>query len=76
MQPTEEMADEARQGLAWRAEFNRGGTSVGVARARDISNRVNLSRDTIHRMASYFARHEVDKKAEGFRQGEKGYPSA
>ena len=76
MKPTAEMADEARQGLAWRAEYNRGGTAVGVARARDISNRVNLSTDTIRRMASYFARHEVDKNAEGFRQGEKGYPSA
>jgi HK97 family phage major capsid protein len=26
-------------------------------------------------MKSFFARHEVDKKAEGFRPGEKGYPS-
>jgi len=26
-------------------------------------------------MKSFFARHEVDKQAEGFRQGEKGYPS-
>jgi len=76
MKPTAEMANEARQGLAWRAEFNRGGTAVGVARARDISNRVNLSTETIRRMVSYFARHEVDKEAEGFRQGEKGYPSA
>ena len=27
------------------------------------------------RMRSFFARHEVDKKAEGFSPGEKGYPS-
>ena len=27
-------------------------------------------------MHSFFPRHEVDKRAEGFRQGEKGYPSA
>ena len=26
-------------------------------------------------MNSFFARHEVDKRAEGFRPGEKGYPS-
>ena len=26
-------------------------------------------------MRSFFARHEVDKEAEGFRPGEKGYPS-
>jgi len=74
--PTQAMADEAERGLAWRAEYGRGGTDVGVARARDISNRVDLSNDTIGRMVSYFARHEVDKDAQGFRPGEDGYPSA
>ena len=74
--PTEEMAAEAQLGLDWREEFGRGGTEVGVARARDISNRENLSFDTIGRMVSYFARHEVDKQGEGFSPGEEGYPSA
>jgi len=74
--PTQAMADEAQRGLDWRAEFGRGGTEVGVARARDISNRKDLSDDTIGRMVSYFARHEVDKEAQGFRPGEDGYPSA
>lgn len=76
LKPTEEMAAEATRGLEWRREYNRGGTEVGVARARDISNRTNLSPETIGRMVSYFARHEVDKEAEGFRPGEDGYPSA
>ena len=76
LKPTEAMAAEAKLGLEWRAEFNRGGTEVGVARARDISNRTNLSPDTIGRMVSYFARHEVDKEGEGFSPGEDGYPSA
>lgn len=74
--PTKEMAEEARKGLEWRKEFGRGGTEVGVARARDISNRKNLSMDTVRRMKSYFARHEVDKEAEGFYQGQDGFPSA
>ena len=74
--PTEGMVEEAQKGLDWREEFGRGGTEVGVARARDIVNRRNLSIDTVKRMASYFARHEVDKDAEGFRPGEEGYPSA
>lgn len=74
--PTDGMVDEAKRGLAWRQEFGRGGTEVGVARARDISNRRNLSLDTVKRMHSYFARHEIDKDAEGFRPGEDGYPSA
>ena len=76
MVPTAEMAAEATRGLEWRAEYNRGGTEVGVARARDIKNRETLSQDTVNRMISYFARHEVDKEAEGFRPGEDGYPSA
>ena len=76
LQPTDEMAREATRGLEWRREFNRGGTEVGVARARDISNRVTLSPETIGRTVSYFARHEVDKQAQGFRPGEDGYPSA
>lgn len=73
--PNESMKEEAQRGLDWRKEFGRGGTEVGIARARDIVNGANLSDDTIGRMVSYFARHEVDKEAEGFRVGEKGYPS-
>ena len=73
--PTDAMVSEAERALAWRKEFGRGGTEVGIARARDISNKVDLSPDTIRRMTSFFARHEVDKQAEGFRQGEDGYPS-
>ncbi|MFZ9066265.1 MAG: phage major capsid protein [bacterium] len=73
--PTDGMVSEARKGLDWRKEFGRGGTEVGIARARDIANRKDLPIETINRMKSFFARHEVDKKAEGFRPGEKGYPS-
>ena len=36
-----------------------GGTSVGIARARDLKNRVNLSDDTIARTRSFFARHDT-----------------
>ena len=74
--PTDGMVSEAKKGLAWRKEHGRGGTEVGVARARDIQNRKELSFDTVKRMHSFFARHEVDKKAEGFKPGEEGYPSA
>jgi HK97 family phage major capsid protein len=74
--PSDAMAKEAKRGLEWREEYGRGGTAVGVARARDISNKRELSIETVNRMSSYFARHEVDKKGEGFSPGEKGYPSA
>jgi hypothetical protein len=75
-QPTAEMATVAERALTWRAEHGRGGTAVGVARARDIKNRKALSEQTVRRMASYFARHEVDKKGKGFDSGGDGYPSA
>ncbi|MEK9767830.1 MAG: phage portal protein [Betaproteobacteria bacterium] len=74
--PTEEMANDARRGLEMRKEFGRGGTSVGVARARQLINKQRLSPSVVRRMFSFFSRHEVDKRAEGFRQGEAGYPSA
>ena len=72
--PPQKVADEAEKGLELRGEFDRGGTDVGVARARDLKNRANLSPDTIERMVSYFARHEVDKDAEDF--GNEDDPSA
>jgi HK97 family phage major capsid protein len=74
-EPTGEMKKEAQRGLDWRREFGRGGTEVGIARARDIVNGKELSDSTVKRMKSFFARHEVDKEAEGFRPGEDGYPS-
>ena len=73
--PSKGMVIEAQRGLDWRKEHNRGGTAVGVARARDIVNQKNLSISTIKRMFSFFSRHEVDKKGKGFRPSEKGFPS-
>jgi hypothetical protein len=75
-EPTKEMKAAAERGLAWRDEYGRGGTEIGVARARDISNMRNLSIDTIKRMNSYFSRHAVDKEASGWNQGEEGFPTA
>lgn len=60
--PTESMANNARRGLELRDKFNRGGTAVGVARARDLANRRQLSPETVARMYSFFSRHEVDKQ--------------
>jgi hypothetical protein len=74
--PSDGMVDEAERGLDWREEYGRGGTAVGVARARDIINGRDLSINTVKRMYSFFSRHEVDKQAEGFSPGEEGYPSA
>ena len=74
--PTDGMVSEAERGLKWRKEFNRGGTSIGVARANQIINKERLSISTVKRMYSFFSRHEVDKQGQGFKVGEEGYPSA
>tara|TARA_Y100000114_G_scaffold155622_1_gene180276 strand:+ start:1216 stop:3573 length:2358 start_codon:yes stop_codon:yes gene_type:complete len=74
--PTEEMSEEAKRGLEWRKEYGRGGTAVGVARANQLVRKDKLSPRTVLRMYSFFARHEIDKQAEGFKRGEDGYPSA
>lgn len=72
--PPAAVAKEAAKGLDLRAKFNRGGTDIGVARARDLKNQRNLSLDTLKRMKSFFARHEVDKGARNF--GDDDNPSA
>jgi len=74
--PPAGVREEAQKGLDWRSEYGRGGTAVGVARARDLSNGTSISPDTAKRMASYFARHEVDKQGQGWSPGEDGFPSA
>ena len=59
--PTDGMITAANRALEWRREYGRGGTAVGVARARDISNGKRLSEDTVKRMNSFFSRHANNK---------------
>jgi HK97 family phage prohead protease len=73
--PPAGVKSEAQKGLDWRSEFGRGGTAVGIARARDLSNGVRISPETARRMKAYFDRHEVDKKGTGWSPGEQGFPS-
>ena len=72
--PPAGVASAALRGLKLRGEFKRGGTMVGVARARDLGAKRAVSDQTIRRMASFFARHAVDKDAPHF--GDASNPSA
>jgi hypothetical protein len=72
--PPAEVAAAAEKGLKLRAQFRRGGTTIGIARARDLKHQKILSDKTVKRMVSYFARHSVDKRAENFGNDEN--PSA
>lgn len=73
--PTSGMASAARRALKWKADGEPGGTLVGLARANQLKDREPLSESVVLRMYSFFARHEVDKQATGFRSGEEGFPS-
>lgn len=71
--PPQAVRNNAKRGLKLREKHGRGGTAVGVARARDLSNGKAISLSTVNRMVSYFARHEVDKKGEGWGVDSAGY---
>lgn len=71
--PTAEMASAAERGLELRRKHGRGGTEVGVARARDLANRKTLSPSTVRRMHSFFARHAVDKEGAGWGKDSAGW---
>ena len=73
--PTEGMREEARRYRQWKEEGFKGGTEVAARRATQILSGDELSDDVIVAMSAWFARHEVDKQAEGFSPGEEGYPS-
>jgi len=73
--PPAGVAEEAQRGLDWRREYGRGGTEIGIARARDLAGRRNVSPETARRMKAYFDRHEVDKEGEGWSPSQDGYPS-
>ena len=75
LMPTAGMREEAQRYRDWKAEGRRGGTSVAARRATQILSGDALSEETVITMAAWFARHEVDKEAEGFRPREDGYPS-
>lgn len=71
------VSSAAKRALKWIADGKAGSgfTSTGRRRASQLAKGGTVSRDTVARMKSYFARHAVDKKATGFSAGEEGYPS-
>jgi HK97 family phage prohead protease len=73
--PPAGVRSEAQKGLDWRSEYGRGGTAVGVARARDLSNGVNISPETARRMKAFFDRHQTNIETTGWSPGEEGFPS-
>lgn len=75
--PSESVQTNARRALRWIDEGRAGSgfTAVGRRRAADLAAGRVVSLDIVQRMASYLARHEGDKSATGFREGEDNYPT-
>ena len=73
--PPQEVSDNAKRALERRSKkpkSQRGMTEVGVARARDLANRRQVSVETLRRMVSYFDRHEIDKSGSTWDEYGKG----
>lgn len=68
---------EAKRAIRWIEDGHAGSgfTATGRRRAQQLADGEPVSLNIIRRMASYLARHEVDKEGEGWSPGEPGYPS-
>lgn len=74
--PTQEMADNAKRGLAMREKqspSNRGGTNVGLQRANQFAKRENVSLDTVKRTYSFLMRARVYYKPGDNTKGTQAY---
>ena len=69
--PNSGMKSAARRAIKWKEDGKAkgAGTPVGWGRARDIVAGRSMSLSVVKRMYSFFSRHEVDKKGEGFYSG-------
>ena len=67
--------EEAKKALEWRKEHDRGGTSVGLNTARTLADGGQIGIQKVRHIAKYFPRHEVDKKAKGWKPGDDKFPS-
>jgi hypothetical protein len=74
--PPADVAADAKKGLALREKFKRGGTSVGVHRAKQLAERRDVTFRDITAMSAYFARHNVDKASKSHDWGDETDPSA
>lgn len=74
--PPAKVAANAKKGLELRERFKRGGTDVGVRRAEGLAARRPVTEEDIVHIASYFARHAVDKSTHAHAWGDDDDPSA
>ena len=57
-----EASERALRRRSQKPPSQRGMTAIGLARARELINRKQMSPKTVKRMLAYFTRHEIDKQ--------------
>jgi hypothetical protein len=77
-QPPKAVQEAAQRAERWieDGKAGKGFTDVGRRRASQLAKGEEVSDEVVKKMQAYFARHTVDKDAEGFTQGGDGFPSA
>jgi len=75
--PPKGVQEVGRRAVKWIEDGKAGKnfTDVGEHRARQLADGQDLSDEDVKKMQAYFKRHNVDKDAEGFKQGGDGFPS-
>lgn len=75
--PPKGVQEAAQRALRWIDEgrAGKGFTDTGHERARQLAAGEDVDDDVLKKMHAYFARHTVDKDADGFKGGTTGFPS-
>jgi len=75
--PPDGVREELRRGLAWHGEgkSGRGLVPATVRWARRLAAGEAITPAKARKMRAWLARHEVDKKGEGYKPGGEGFPS-
>lgn len=75
--PPKSVQKVGQRAVRWIEEgrAGKGFTDTGRHRAHQLADGESLSTEQAKKMHAYFARHDVDKDAEGFKRGSEGFPS-
>ena len=75
--PPEDVQEAAARAVRWIEDGKAGKsfTDTGRRRAHQLADGEDVSDEVVQKMHAYFARHAVDKDAEGFSRGDDGFPS-
>lgn len=75
--PPKSVQEVGRRAVRWieQGKAGQGFTDTGRRRAHQLADGESLSTEQAKKMRAYFARHDVDKQADGFTRGTPGFPS-